>query len=405
METQNSYRFTPLFYGLGQAFFWSSTAIVSGYAAVYLSGIGVSDSLIGVIVALTTVTSIVIQLIISDYLDKHPKSLSKTPVITLSLMSFISILIMVIFPQAAELTVILYTLALTFEKSVSSMLINVSVKSDIHIPFAIPRMAGSAAYATTCLLLGRLVDNAGVSAIMYVYIPVCALSAVVMILMHEDHIYSPPPAKKSADSSYFSILKSNKILRNFVLSGVFIGTGQSTCMTFLIRIVEECGGSGTELGTAMFIQSMCEVPMLILMATILKKSPSDKTLIVSALAYTSRIIILAFAQSIVTVYMAVALNFFCVGIYSVSSVKFAKLVSADDEKARAQSLVALSGSSGVGMVVGSALSGILMDLVGTRPTFLISGGLCFTGLLVVIHVSTMFNASVKRGEIDPHAAD
>ena len=394
-QQKNPYKFTPLFYSLAQAFYWGSMAIINGYTAVYLTSKGVSNTVIGTVVSLSTIIAIAIQLSLSSVLDKRPKTLSKVPVVILTSLSTLSIALMLIFPENATTILAFYTIALTLDKSSNSMLSTVSVKSDIHVAFGIPRMLGSGAYAVTSLCIGRLVDSLGASYLMYIYIPICACTALSMIFMREDHIETPPPKKDSSSASYFSILKENKILRIFLVAVVLIGIGQSSCITFLIRIIEDCGGGTTQLGNAMFIQSFSEVPMLMLMATVFKDSRKDKLLIVSFLAYSVRIITLSFATVLPVVYLAASLNSVSVGIFSAASISFANIISKEEEKARCQALTVLAGSGGLGSVIGGMLSGVLLDTFGTRQTFFIGGSLCFVAFLIMIYISRLYGKTLK----------
>ena len=394
-HSNDPYRSTPSLYALGQVFYYSSMAIIGGYTTVYLSSKGVSDSHIGFVISIATVTAIIIQLALSSALDKYPKTLSKTPVILLSFLSGLSVALMLIFPAKASTIIILYTIALTLDKSASSLMSTISVKSNIHITYAIPRMLGSAAYATTCLVFGKVIDRYGPSYLMYIYVPFCVITAIFMTLMPEDHIVTAAPKRDCGGSSYFSIIKENRILRVFLIAIVILGIGHTSCLTFLIRVIEECGGGSAQLGITMSIQSFCEVPMLILMATALKNKRSDRLLIITFSAYVVRIMILAFARNIFTVYFVATMNMLCVGISSAATINFTNLISHEDEKARCQALTILAGGGGVGGVIGTSLSGILLDTFGTRTTFLIGGTICLAALLVMVYCSSLYGKTLE----------
>lgn len=397
MKNPSSYKLTPFFYTCGHAFYWSAIAAIGGYTALYLSEKGISDSITGIIVSATAVISIILQLTLSDYLDKNPHILSKNPLIVLSAAAAVLAAAVIFIEGIPLLIVAFYTLALALTRSMSSFLNTVAVKSDVHIPFAIPRGIGAGTYAFTCLIIGFILKETSAAIVMKIYVPLCVLLMLSFVFMKEDHIElsAAESTKEQNKSSYFTMLKNNPVMFWYIIACLLNGIGQSGCYTFLIRIVEDCGGGSAELGIAMFIQAFSEVPMTLMMSRIIKRFRADKLLLFSFIAYAARIFMLAIVKDIVWIYAAVCLNMFCVGIFSVASAHFSNIIAADDEKARSQALVFLAGGGGLGLILGSALSGLLIGTIGVRGQFVVSGILCVLAAAAMLICCRLYSKKLK----------
>ncbi len=383
MQTTKSYKFTPLLYCLANGFFYAAMAAIAAYTTVYLSGKGVPDSITAAVVSLSALISNLATLVMSNLLDKYPKLLSKHMATFTTGVSAVSAVIAVLFDENPTILIIFFTIAFIFEKATISTMSTVSVKSNVHITYAVPRGIGSATYAIVCLIAGFLTAKFGSDIVMLLFIPLMAITSLSIALMPEDHIYVEPK-KDENKSSYFTMVKNNRPLLLFLIATFFIGVGNSCSMTFLIRIIQDCGGDSSNLGVATFIQAMAEVPMTILMVRLIKKYKFEDLLVVSFIMYAVRLFSVGSSQSIPMLYCAVALNFFCVGIYSTSSVRFAKLIVQPDESARSQALLNFFSGTGMGTFAGAALQVVLIDLIGPRGIFLFCAGVSFLGFLTML---------------------
>lgn len=389
LTKNQSKKITALLYTLSHAFYWAALAALSGFTAVYLKSKGVSDSSTGAVVSVTAVAAILIQLAISDYLDKNPSFLAKKLIVFLCAVSSLMAILMLFIPEPI-LIMIFYIISLSALRSVSPLLSTLSVTSELHISFAVPRGIGGAAYAVISLIAGFLIKKFSGDMIMIVYLPLCIMLGLSMAFMEEVHKNAPAESTVSS-IGYIDILRKNKTLTLFLIACILNGAAQSASSTFLIRIIEDCGGSSGELGITLFIQSISGIPMTFLMAKIRKKFSADKLVLFSFFAFIFRISLLAFVRSIPAIYFTMLLNAFCIGIFCVSSVDFADEASKADEKARAQALLSLSSNSGIGQILGGAFSGLVIGLVGARAMFLICGILCALSFIVMIFCSRSFS--------------
>ena len=119
--------------------------------------------------------------------------------------------------------------------------------------------------------------RAGVSALVYaifaifclcltgsagILMPICLICIAFAIFMV---LLMPRPERRSPDesaipdlaqpmprTSFRQMLRSNPVMRFFLLSAVFMNAGQTNMMLFLARVVESRGGNETALGLPCF---------------------------------------------------------------------------------------------------------------------------------------------------------
>lgn len=381
MKKQQSGKSTALLYTACQAFYWAALAATSGFTAVFLVSKGVSDDGVGIAVSLAAVSGILMQLFSSGYLDGHPSFPAKFLIAGLCVISALTAFFS-IFASAPFVVITLYVLSLSTLRSISPVLSTLSVTSNIHIPFAVARGVGSTTYAFASLAVGLLIKKTTGSTIMAVYIPLCLMIGASIFFMREEHVNTP--SKDENVPSYTDILKGNRPFLLFLAACILNGVAQSASSTFLIRIIEECGGGAGELGIALFVQSASGIPVTFLMVKLRERISADKFVAFSFFAFIFRIAPLAFVKSVSAVYIIMAVNALCIGIFCVSSVDFADSVSRENEKARAQALLSLCSNSGIGQIIGGVFSGIVLDAFGVRPLFAICGVLCALSFIVML---------------------
>jgi PPP family 3-phenylpropionic acid transporter len=172
-------------------------------------------------------------------------------------------------------------------------------------------------------------------------------------------------------SSYVNMIRRNPTLTLFIGTSVLLALGRSSAMVFLIRIIEAVGGNAQNLGTTILIQAGIEFPMLFASAWLLKKFKVSSILVFSFFCFAIRQFGFVLAPSVGAIYGVATINIFCIGIYAFASVIFVHSIVRPSEMVRAQTLIVLS--QGVGQILGSSISGVLIDLLGLKPLIIIGG--------------------------------
>jgi PPP family 3-phenylpropionic acid transporter len=195
-------------------------------------------------------------------------------------------------------------------------------------------------------------------------------------------------------TSYFEMLRSNPTLMLFIGAAILLSLGQSSVMVFLIRIVEAVGGNAQDLGTVILIQAGIEFPMLFASSWVLRKFKVSKILVFSFFCFALRLFGLFIAPTVGAIYGVATINLFGVGIFAFASVIFVNGIVKRTEIVRAQTLITLSQTTG--QIIGSLISGVLIDSFGLKTLILIGVSILLTAscLMIACH-----RKHTKRAEI------
>lgn len=169
---------------------------------------------------------------------------------------------------------------------------------------------------------------------------------------------------KVKDGKTKSFWKKYPAFTVLVIGSVLLMTVFSLTSTFLIRVIEDVGGDSSNLGTALAICALAEVPLLLMFSKIVKWIPVPKLLIFSSIMYIVKCLILLGAGNVGMIYVAQLLQPFAYATFASASVYFSDACMEEEDEATGQTLISMSGSAG--SVIGSLIGGWLVDTSGVR---------------------------------------
>lgn len=392
-----------------QGSYWMSYCAYACFATVFLTGRHLADSQIGLVISLSAVLSILIQIILSDFCDKHPAiPLKRIICLILSIVLCVAALLFLI-PFSVALVMAVYILGYGFASSLNGFLSSMMMQHNnlgLPVNFGIPRGVGSISYAVMSFVLGMVVEKTSPELTMPVAIVLCLIAIGSVALMprpdkiQEEYALNTPPVSSEKPASIPHMLKNNPILSLLLLAIVFTFTGQSVLMSFLIRAIENVGGNAANLGTCFLLSAGLELPTMLLSRPLLKKFSSKKLLRVSFFAFFLKSLALALAPSIGFIYASNIFCIFAMGLFGFASVYFINEIVAPREKVRGQSLAALCGSGGVGTVIGALIGGMIMDSLGITPLLFLCAGFSLVGFMLALIVFHMHTKKQKTASPD-----
>jgi PPP family 3-phenylpropionic acid transporter len=194
------------------------------------------------------------------------------------------------------------------------------------------------------------------------------------------------------------MIRSNPTLILFIGAAILLSLGQSTAMVFLIRIIEAVGGNAQNLGTVFLIQSGIEFPMLFSSAWVLKKFKVSNILVFSFFCFVLRQFGFFLAPSVGAIYGVATINLFCIGIFAFASVIFVNSIVRTSEMVRAQTLITLSQT--VGQIIGSLISGVLIDSFGLKTLIMIGVIILLVASCLMIICNRRHASQFMQGKSD-----
>lgn len=381
-------------YALVQGFYWSSACTLGGFAAVFLTSRGLNDAQIGLSVALVSVLTILFQVCLSAYADKHSELPLKKTVSALYLTVIVLSAVMSVFSLPAALLILVYVIASALVNSQCGLLNAQLVQyrnAGVPASYGWPRGVGSIFYAVSAYFYGLAVERYSADILLRLYIVFAVLALLSVLAMpdpralaHSLGVHPSEPARAGSTVSYLRMLRCNPTLVLYLAVLIISAIGQSTGNTFLIRVIEAAGGGTREFGIAILIQAGVELPVMCASSRILAYFKAKHVLVFSFFCYCLRMVLLPMAASLPFIYIVVSLNMVCFGLYGFATVFFVNSLVPDGQTVRAQSLTTLCYTGGIGAILGNVLAGALLDRFGLRVPMLVGAAICFAAALLML---------------------
>ena len=153
--------------------------------------------------------------------------------------------------------------------------------------------------------------------------------------------------------------------------------------TFLIDWIEGMGGNHADYGMAQFVLAMAEIPVALVFYRIRGRVSIDKLMVVCAFFCFLRATATTFSGSVTLVILSQALELLGLSIYYVGTVYFVMDYLPQADAVKGASLINLAGM-GLGEMAGSISCGLIKDAFGLRNLMLLSSGVGFVGVVVMV---------------------
>ncbi|MFC1948282.1 MFS transporter [Chloroflexota bacterium] len=391
-------------YAAVQGSYCAGMCALNAFTAVYLLFKGFSNTQTGVTVSLIALSAIIVQIFVSNFADSHANIRLKKIVMVLYLIAITGCTVLWLLPLPVAFMIIAYCIAGASQRSIMGLLNAMMMQFanlGLRVNYGWPRGVCSILFAVSAFVLGILIETYTPTIIMPIAIGLFIIGIIsVSFMPNPDQLsrqYSldPPDDMETDDkepskhedgsersTSYLEMIRSNPTLMLFIGACILLSLGQSTAMVFLIRIVEAVGGSAQELGTVILIQAGIEFPMLFASAWVLKRFKVSNLLVFSFFCFAIKQFGLGFAPSVGAMYGVATISIFCMGLFAFAAVIFINSIVQRSEIVRAQTLITLSQTTG--QIIGSLISGVLIDSFGLKTLIIIGGTILLVASCLMI---------------------
>ena len=373
-------------YSLIQFWYWFIHGNVANFASVYLLGRGISNSTIGILMALSCCAAILIQTVFSSWADRvGARALKLLLTISDLTLAACSLACILLSRKAAMIPVPFYAVMLVITQMLLpfvNALGTESIRRGMKINYGSARGMGSVGYAVMSVLIGRITGSFGSNAVPY--------SIMVSSFIHLGCFLLFWPGFKRADREYEKQFGTQNrpagkkgrlpsaggpaFLRKYQYFGVLLGSYVMVYIchvfmnTFLYQIVLSKGGTSTELGTAMAISAVSELPVMFFFDRLLRRKDSSFWLRLSGTFFTVKGLGLLLAPNIPVLYAVQLLQILGWGLISVASVKYIDRVMHPEDKIKGQAYMNVSFT--FAKIIGTMTGGFLIDTFGVRGMLL-----------------------------------
>ena len=375
-------------YCVTQGLFWMTLCTVISYAALFLQRRGYTSSETGVIMALASALSFLLQPTVAALADRSRKVSLMGIISAISGVMICGMAAVILIPGRNIAVGICYGvyfcciyLMMPFINAFAGMLSSWGLK----VNFGIARGVGSLSYALLSLVLGELIEKYSPNVLPATGIIFSLMLVAMMVLFtrqYRSNAAEFTPPSKDRSRSLMAFLKSDK---RFALTLVGIGLtyfSHTAFTNFLINVVENVGGGSGEMGVCGFIAAMVELPPMFLFMKMVKKVRCSSLLKLSCAMFSVKMFLCAVAPSVPLLYVAQTVQMIAFGLYIPASVQYVNEVVAPADRFKGQALV--TGVTTLSGIVASLVSGIMLDNLGVTATMLVSAAVSALGAVIVI---------------------
>ncbi|MDO5440294.1 MAG: MFS transporter [Erysipelotrichaceae bacterium] len=350
--------------------------IIYGFSIYVLMQRGFNSAIAGYSLALANLLSLIIQPIVSNFLDRSKKiSLFEMIVIT-SLLILVFYLISNFAKDGSVFFFIVFTLAVGCFSSIEPLfntIYTIFNNNGIDIKFGKARAFGSASYGIICVLFGFLSESFSYISIL-IGGSIFALFLVTVSLIIRKDFYKadkhPVEIETSETVSFVEFVKNNKryMLLCLFLTGIFYGYLATD--NFTILVVENLGGNSKDNGLILGIKALLEAVAVFSIGKIRKHIGLEKLLVFASLCFILKSFTIYSATSLSTVYFAQIIQMFSFAMILPSMVEYADVKLPTNVAVRGQAFFTMT--IGLGSVLSSLFAGSIINAYGVKTSNLVA---------------------------------
>lgn len=378
-------------YSAIQVFYFGALCALMGYASVYLLDHEFSNSIIGTFLALISVIAVITQPAVASYADKNPKiELRKIIAMIVAVAVLLSGWIYFLEGKSNLLLFLFVGIAtcmMTIQPLLNSLAF-VFEKYQIEVNYGLARGLGSAAYAIVSFVVGYLVEDFGTGLLPLIYLGFNILLIVVVytyvIPQTEQRkvVQKTETKEESQQLSFIEFGKKYKKFMIFVLGIVAVFFTHTIINNFFIQILKPIGGTESQMGIAVSLAAIVELPAMALFNKMREKINCAMLIKISAILFAVKHGLTMIAPNITVIYIAQALQIGAYAIIIPASVYYVNQMIAKSDAIKGQSMVttAITASG----ILANLVGGILLDAVGVHRVLLIGLLISIVGAVIVI---------------------
>ncbi len=390
-------------YSVIQGLYWGSFGCVFVFASVFLLSCGLTNSQTGAVIALGSILAAVLQPIAGSVADRSCRPILRYMLIALSSAMILVCGILLSFGRMFWIVALCYGLLIGFVQVVMPLTYALAmhyIRLGVPVSFGVCRGIGSLTYALFTSALGILTEQLGMNAVIWTVLLVYALMipAVALFRFRTDggiRETGLEGAAHTASAPFFRFLEGHRRFVCVLAGNTLVFISYNMLGDFLYQIILNIGSGSREMGFAVSLAALCELPALFFLGKIGRRFHSGTLLKVSECVMFLKALGLLLARSIGTVYGTMLLQVCGYGLFAGISVFYVSDTVEPENQVRGQSLMTMTITAGV--VLGGLIGGLLLDRFSVHVMLLVSAAIALIGAAVVTE-------SAEKGELRGNTA-
>lgn len=386
MKKQN----VTIFYGLVMATYSVGFVTMSAFSSLYLLDIGLTNSAVGVLLAIASMVSVALQPIVGILIDKNPKISTKTVLLVLGfLVAVLGVLIILMQGKSIGLITGLYgtgIMVLMLAQPFLNALGMDAINYGYPINFGVGRSMGSLGYALGSFAFGRISVITGPKSVPVVFstaffvlcimLFICPIKKDLTMLQKKSE-----DADAKTKNSPIAFVKRYKRFAVLLLSMIFVYFSHSLINSFTLQIVMPKNGTSADMGTATAIAAVCELITMIIFPFYMKHIKLHNILRIGSVFFVLKILFSFIVPNMIWFFIIQGFQMFGWGFMSMGIVYYVNNIVGDYDKAQGQAYAGMSFTTA--SVLATFLGGYMIDNIGVSKMLLVGTAVAAVGTVIL----------------------
>ena len=384
--------------------YWMYYGVAYSFSSAFLLSRGYNNSQIGIILAIGNILAVLLQPIMADIADKSKKiSVFEVGKLSSAFLMVLSSLLFVIKGSCSALS-ILFVMIVGWLVALQPILNALAFKlseTKHKINFGACRSVGSLAYSIITWFLGSLVEKKGAEILPITgeFVLLMLLTSLILTKFHFNKASQNDYAKITKESAenietadipnerinLLDFARRNKMFLILNLGVVGVYFSNSILNNYMLQIVENVGGSSTDMGRILSVMAFLELPTLFFFENIRRRFSCQQLLKFSAIAFVIKIALIFLADGVPLIYIAHVFQLVSFALFLPAMVGFTAEKMSPGEAVKGQALY--TAMITVSSVFASVIGGILLDSSGAKLMLLAATVITAIGAMIVICVT------------------
>lgn len=349
------------------------------FVAPYLTDAQISTHAIGVLVAVSCLLAVILQQFVGRIVDRNIVDGKKLLLFLAAVMTLAAFTLVVVNMSGNGKAIIfggLYCLTFVMMPVLYSFSFFYENRG-VSVNYGVARGCGSLSFAACSMVLGYLLAKFGATVVPMSFVILGAALFAILLTM---------PALKGTThtNSTTATLKLSKFpaFRWMLIGASLAMFFHNMLMTYFIYVVENVGGDSSDMGVALAIAAVLEIPVLFLYTRIKGNVASKIFLTASGIAFFIKAAFFVFAHSVTMIYLVQCLQIVSYGLMAAARVYYVDETVGKKYEATGQAY--MTATETVGIVLGSVIGGFLMRGFGVDALLYCGALASFAGMICMI---------------------
>ncbi len=389
----NKRKFWTARYAVINATYFAAFCGMHAYASVFLLAKGFTNSQIGILLAAANVISVLIQPVIAGLIDK-PGRLTNRNVSAACTAIMIVLAGILAFTESTKAVVfivfmLLYMIQMAYQPLMIAMNFEYAARG-CNINFGLARGLGSAGFAVCSPILGNLLLTHDVEIIQLSNMLVLIVGLIFILTFTlpkeagQEVSAETQAVEKAvaAHNNFFVFARYYPRFMLFLAATICFFFAHNMINDYLIQIITPLGGTEKDLGYAVSMAAILELPTMALFAAMTKKVDCGKLLKLSGIFLTIKTLILFLATNMTGVFISQFCQIAAYALFIPASAYYASKVMEELDQVKGQAFINCAVT--LGGVFSNVICGRVLDIAGAKTMMAIGLAVSAAGTVLAL---------------------